>query len=229
MLIELLAEGTLEGAGVGLDAVRQRWMGRPDVPMPTPEATQEQAPPEEAPPSPIQQKQEQRAVANEEAARRSAEKVRGTQMRASLDTEALRLTEITQHVAAGTNQPGAEDIIGISDEAFVDTFENQIAPEITQIIQNLEDAGIQDAGNKIRSRMLELHQGVRERLEGERQETADVPPETPEPEAPQAAPETPTEDAQPTTQEEGPTYREPQAPNTPVSYTHLTLPTIYSV
>ena len=143
--LELVGEGAVEGG---------RFAGRRAV---------DQLKGETA--DPIQQKQQQRAADNDTAAATSAQRARGPQAQAAVDALALQLLGVTHQFATGKNEPSVDDLYRITPEAFVNAFENHVAPGFANAIAELEGLGIHDAGNVIRANILDLHQRLRQELD----------------------------------------------------------------
>ena len=105
--------------------------------------------------------QERRKAANDAAAAERFQRIQKPKLDAALDANALIFAQITQEIAARKTELTPEDIASISDESFVIAFENHLAPHIQEEIDALEAAGLENAGDMLRARMLQLHQRAR--------------------------------------------------------------------
>ncbi len=149
---------------------------------------------------------EQRKADNDTAAAERAARINRPKIDAAMDAAALELMNLTYQAISGPSKN-----TNIPDEVFVMGFENHIAPHIQGTIEVLESIGVENAGDALRARMLQLHQRVRseeEAADGTDPDTADTgtppPVETdatvPEseqgtlPESADSATETPTEE-----------------------------------
>ena len=169
-LLEVLGEGAMEGGRfAGRRAVRQLSGETQDS--------------ETAEADPLAAKQQQRADENDAAAAERTAKNNAAKIKASLDIEASRLTQIAQQIVAGKTELAPDDYVGIEDTALVEAVENHIVPrpEFQSIIDTLESLGLQNAGDALRTRILELHQQDRDAVAQQAQQTAAPQAETPTP------------------------------------------------
>lgn len=132
---------------------------------------------------PVASQQERRKAENDAAAEERFQRIHKPKIDAALDANALIFTQITQELAARKTDLSPEEIANISDEDFVMAFENQVAPQVQAEIDALEAAGLENAGDVLRARMLQLHQQARQPAEPE----GDVQPDT---DTTQTAPDT---------------------------------------
>ena len=167
-LLEVLGEGAMEGG---------RFAGRQTVGKLFPQESET----ETAETDPLAAKQQQRADENDAAAAAQKAKVNAAKINAALDLDASRLTQIAQQIVAGKTELAPDDYAGIEDTALVEAVENHIVtrPEFQSIIDTLESLGLQNAGDALRARILELHQQDRDAVAEQAQQTAAPQAETP--------------------------------------------------
>ena len=210
-LLEVLGEGAMEGGRfAGRRAVRQLSGETQDS--------------ETAEADPLAVKQQQRADENDAAAAARTAKNNAAKINAALDLDASRLTQIAQQIVAGKTELAPDDYAGIEDTALVEAVENHIVPrpEFQSIIDTLETLGLQNAGDALRARILELHQQDRDAVAQQAAQTAapeaETPTQTPEQSAAADLAGQPTAEIPPELQPAPPPPRttpQPQAEQTP--------------
>ena len=102
---------------------------------------------------PVQSQQARRKADNDAAAEERFQRIHKPKIDAAVDAAAIQLAGLTYQAVSG---PSGNT--NIPDAVFVMGFENHIAPHVQGTIDMLTELGLENAGDVLRARMLQLHQ-----------------------------------------------------------------------